>query len=90
MWTGTRNWSFYPANIGVGFFMRSEGNVPGIFSVLNSPRTFGGVGTGASGFTIDPERELTLSFLSTGLMEDSYHFERLGVLTTMVLAAMTE
>ena len=90
MWGGTRNWLLYPASLGVGFFMRGEGNLPGLFSVMNSARTFGGFGAGSTGFTVDPERELTLSFLSTGLMEDSYHFERIGVIASLLLAAMTE
>ncbi len=90
MWMGTRNWLEYKANIGVGFFMRGEGDIPGLFSVMNSPRTYGGFGAGSTGFTVDPERDLTLAFLSTGLMEDSYHFERVGVMASLVLAAMTE
>ncbi|MEM7542300.1 MAG: serine hydrolase domain-containing protein [Pseudomonadota bacterium] len=90
MWTGTRNWTAYPASLGCGFFMRGEGNLPGLFSVMNSPRTFGGFGAGSTGFTVDPERDLSLAFLSTGLMEDSYHFERIGVMASLVLAAMTE
>jgi CubicO group peptidase (beta-lactamase class C family) len=90
MWRGTRNWLSYPASIGVGFFMRGEGNLPGLFSVMNSPRTFGGFGAGSTGFTVDPEREVTLSFLSTGLMEDSYHFERIGALATIALAALVD
>jgi CubicO group peptidase (beta-lactamase class C family) len=90
MWCGTRNWMTYPANLGCGFFVRGEGNIPGLFSVMNSPDTFGGFGAGSTGFTVDPARDLTLAFLSTGLMEDSYHFERIGALATVVLAAMTE
>lgn len=90
MWCGTRNWLTYPAHLGCGFFMRGEGNLPGLFSVMNSPRTFGGFGAGSTGFTIDPERDLTLAFLSSGLMEDSYHFERVARLATVVLAAMVE
>ena len=70
--------------------MRGEGNLPGLFSVMNSPRTFGGFGAGSTGFTIDPERDLTLAFLSSGLMEDSYHFERVARLATLVLAAIVE
>ncbi len=89
MWRGTRNWLVYPANIGVGFFMRGEGDVPGLFSVMNSPRSYGGFGAGSTGFIVDPERDLTLAFLSTGLMEDSYHFERIGVLAGLVLASIT-
>ncbi len=90
MWCGTRNWLAYPAHLGCGFFMRGEGNLPGLFSVMNSPRTFGGFGAGSTGFTIDPERDLTLAFLSSGLMEDSYHFERVARLATLVLAAIVE
>lgn len=90
MWCGTRNWLVYPANIGCGFFMRGEGMVPGLFSVMNSPRSFGGFGAGSTGFTVDPERELSLAFLSTGLMEDSYHFERIARMATLVLAAIVE
>jgi CubicO group peptidase (beta-lactamase class C family) len=88
---GTRNWLTYPASIGVGFFVRGEGNLPGHhFSVMNSPQTFGGFGAGASGFSIDPQRDLTLALLSTGLMEDSYHLERMSTMATLVLAAMTK
>ncbi|NMO16975.1 hypothetical protein HPC49_12255 [Pyxidicoccus fallax] len=56
---------------------------------LASPNTFGGWGAGSTCFWIDPERELTFSFLSTGLMEDSHHIERLSRLSDMVLAAVT-
>lgn len=90
MWCGTRNWLTYPANIGCGFFVRGEGNLPGLFSVMNSPRTFGGFGAGSTGFTVDPARELTLVLLSSGLMEDSYHFERVAMLASLVLAAITD
>ena len=88
MFESTRGWQPYPANIGVGFFVRGEGNIPGLFGVLNSPRTFGGFGAGSTGFTIDPERELSFSFLSTGLMEDSYHFERIGRLADLVVSSI--
>ena len=88
---GTRNWLAYPAYIGVGFFVRGEGTLPGHhFSVMNSPQTFGGFGAGSTGFTIDPQRDLTLALLSTGLMEDSYHLERMSTMATLVLAAMTK
>jgi hypothetical protein len=39
---------------------------------------------------VDPELDLTLTFLSTGLMEDSYHFERIGVIATLLLSALIE
>jgi CubicO group peptidase (beta-lactamase class C family) len=90
MWIGVRNWIEYPAHIGCGFFMRGEGNLPGLFSPMNSPRTFGGFGAGSTGFTVDPARELSFAFMSSGLMEDSYHFERIGALQGMVLAAIVD
>jgi CubicO group peptidase (beta-lactamase class C family) len=85
---GYRGWELYPANIGVGFFVRGSGNIPGLFGVLNSPGTFGGFGAGSTGFTVDPEHDLTLAFLSAGLMEDSYHFERLGRIADMVVSSI--
>ncbi len=88
IWFGVRGWIEYPANIGCGFFVRGEGNLPGLFSPMNSARSFGGFGAGSTGFTVDPERDLSVAFLSTGLMEDSYHFERIGVMQGLVLAAM--
>ena len=87
---GTRNWVTYPAAIGVGFFVRGDGNLPGHhFSPMHSSNAFGGFGAGSSGFSIDPARDLTLAFLSTGLMEDSYHLERMATMATLVLAAIT-
>ena len=87
---GTRNWVTFPAAIGVGFFVRGEGNLPGHhFSAMHSPNAFGGFGAGSSGFSVDPVHDLTLAFLSTGLMEDSHHLERMSTLATMVLAAAT-
>jgi CubicO group peptidase (beta-lactamase class C family) len=86
--TGMRGWDPFPAYLGIGFFVRGEKVVPGPFGALNSARTFGGFGAGSSAFWIDPERDLTFAFLSTGLMEDSYHVERLARLSDLVLAAL--
>lgn len=87
---GTRNWQACPATIGCGFFVRGEGNLPGPFSVMNSARAFGGFGAGSTGFIVDPERDLSLTLLSAGLMEDSYHFERMGAIAGLVLAAIVD
>lgn len=85
---GYRNWDVFPAYIGIGFFLRGEVPTPGPFGLLNSPRTFGGVGAGSTGFWIDPARDLACSFLSTGIWEDTHHFERLGAIADLVVAAM--
>lgn len=86
--SGYRNWELYPANIGLGFFVRGEGNIPGFFGVLNSTRTLGGFGAGSTGFTVDLDRDLSLAFLSAGVMEDSYHLERMGTLGDLIVSAI--
>jgi CubicO group peptidase (beta-lactamase class C family) len=73
---GMRGWPEIPANLGLGFFLRGEGVFPHAFGQLASPGTFGGIGSGSNCFWVDPERELTYVFLSAGLMEDSYSWER--------------
>jgi CubicO group peptidase (beta-lactamase class C family) len=83
-----RGWAPFPASLGLGFFVRGEGVIPGPFGNLCSARTFGGLGAGSTGFWVDPARDLTFSFLSSGLMEDSYHMERLSRLSDIVLSAL--
>ena len=68
--------------------MRGDRLAPGPFGALNSPRTFGGFGAGSTAFWIDPERDLSFALLTTGLMEDSLHLERIGTLSNMVIASM--
>ena len=85
-----RGWDRFPAAIGLGFFVRGEGVVPGFFGNLCSPRTFGGFGAGSTAFWVDPARELTFAFLSVGLMEDSYHIERVSRLSDIVVSALVD
>ncbi len=85
-----RGWTPFPAYLGLGFFLRGERVVPGPFGTLCSPATFGGLGAGSTCFWIDPERDLTFAFLSTGLMEDSRHIERTARLSDIVVSALNE
>lgn len=85
-----RGWNPFPAYIGLGFFVRGERLTPGPFGALNSPRTFGGLGAGSTAFWIDPERDLSFAFLSTGLMEDSHHIERVAMLSDLVISSIIE
>ena len=39
---------------------------------------------------MDPVRDLTFSFLSVGLMEDSYHLERVSRLSDIVVSALVD
>jgi CubicO group peptidase (beta-lactamase class C family) len=83
-----RGWQPFPANLGLGFFVRGEGTFPTPFGQLASPRTFGGFGAGSSVFWIDPVSDVTYAFLSSGLMEDSYSIERHMWLSDLVHAAV--
>ncbi|PMS32640.1 CubicO group peptidase (beta-lactamase class C family) [Trinickia symbiotica] len=85
----TRDWSPFPANMGLGFFVRGEGLLPGPCGLLNSPRTFGGFGAGSTGFWVDPGYDLSISFLSSGLV-GSAHIERLGRLCDMIVGAIVK
>jgi CubicO group peptidase (beta-lactamase class C family) len=85
-----RGWNPFPAYIGLGFFVRGDRLTPGPFGALNSPRTFGGLGAGSTAFWVDPERDLSFAFLSTGLMEDSHHIERLAMLSDLVISSLVE
>ncbi len=73
---GMRGWPAIPAFHGLGFYLRGTGVFPHAFGQLASPGTYGGIGAGSNCFWVDPERELTYVFLSAGLMEDSYSWER--------------
>jgi CubicO group peptidase (beta-lactamase class C family) len=83
-----RHWQSFPANIGLGFYIRGEDVRPGPFGMLNSPNTFGGFGAGSNGLWVDPMHQLSFSFLSTGLLEDSYHLERTALLSDLVMSAL--
>jgi CubicO group peptidase (beta-lactamase class C family) len=85
-----RNWHTFPANLGLGFHVRGTDVRPGPFGMLNSPGTYGHFGAGSAGTWVDPEYDLGFSFLSTGLIEDSYHLERTAVLSDLVISALAE
>jgi CubicO group peptidase (beta-lactamase class C family) len=83
-----RGWAPFPANLGLGFFVRGSGTFPTPFGQLASPETFGGFGAGSTSFWIDPATDVTYAFMSSGLMEDSYSIERHGRLADLVHAAL--
>lgn len=85
-----RGWEPFPANLGLGFFLRGEGVFPTPFGLHASPATFGGFGAGSSAFWIDPVRDVSYAFLSSGLMEDSYSVERHQRYADFVHAACLE
>ena len=86
----TRGWAPWPANIGIGFFVRGEGVQPGPLSNFSSPGTFCGWGAGSTCFWVDPVSGLAFSFLSTGLMEETWHCERLQRLADLVVTSLVD
>jgi len=85
-----RGWAPFPANIGLGFFVRGTGIHPTPMGTLASPATFGGFGAGSTVFWVDPVRDVTYAFLSTGLMEESRSMERHQRLSDLVHAAVVD
>lgn len=83
-----RGWEPFPARLGLGFFLRGEGIYPTPLGTLASPTTFGGLGAGSNAFWIDPVRDVSYVFLSSGLMEDSYSIDRHQQLADLVFAAL--
>jgi CubicO group peptidase (beta-lactamase class C family) len=90
LWTYTkhsRGWRPFPANLSLGFYVRGSGIFPHAFGQLASPTTYGGIGAGSNAFWVDPERDLTYVFLSTGLLEESRSWERHQRLSDLVHSA---
>jgi CubicO group peptidase (beta-lactamase class C family) len=93
LWTyakGMRSWRDVPSHFGLGFYLRGEGVFPTAFGMLASSRTFGGIGSGSNCFWVDPEKELSYVFFSSGLMEDSYSWERHQRLSDLVHSSLDD
>ena len=72
----------------MGFLTRGRGVFPSPFGTLSSPQTFGGMGHGSTVFWVDPERDLSFVFLSTGLLDGLNHVERCQRLSDAIIAAL--
>ena len=81
-------WGVPPANQGLGFQVRGTGVFHHLFGQLASAETFGNYGAGSTLFWIDPEADVTLSFLSAGVMTQAANIERCQKLSDLVLSAM--
>lgn len=84
LWTYARElkgWPLFPANLGLGFFLRGEGLHPTYFGHLSTPGTFGAMGAGTTNFWVDPVRGITMVCLTTGFLEEAnsaLRFQRLS------------
>lgn len=86
----TKGWEPWQGSMGVGFWTRGDAIQPGPMSNLSSPNTFGGWGAGSTCFWIDPELDLTFTFLSVGIMEATDHVERVQRLSDLVIGAVVD
>jgi CubicO group peptidase (beta-lactamase class C family) len=84
LWTYARElkgWPLFPANLGLGFFLRGEGLQPSYFGHLSTPGTYGAMGAGTTNFWVDPARNITMVCLTTGFLEEAnsaLRFQRLS------------
>jgi CubicO group peptidase (beta-lactamase class C family) len=84
LWTYARElkgWPLFPANLGLGFFLRGEGLNPTYFGHLSTPGAYGAMGAGTTNFWVDPVRNITMVCLTTGFLEEAnsaLRFQRLS------------
>lgn len=85
-----RNWVECPAYLALGFWGRGNTPIPGPFGDFNSPRTYGGIGRGTTMFWIDPELDMTMALLSTGLMDEGDNFVRYSTLSDLAVTSVVK
>lgn len=79
----------FPGNFSLlGGYVRGSGYHLTPLGLTASPRAFGAVGSGTTMWMVDPDRELTVVFLSAGLVEGLRHFRRLQRISDLSLAAV--
>ena len=82
-----RDWPEFPANLGLGFFIRGTGPYPAYFGTLAAAATFGAMGAGSSLYWVDPEHDIIFVCLTAGLMEETYSCDRFMRLSDIAIAA---
>ncbi len=76
-----------PAYIGLGFTIRGERLIHHMFGSLASPRSFGNYGAGTTLFWVDPQRDITFTALTAGVMEHNANCDRFQRWSDMILSA---
>ena len=81
-----KGWPAFPANLGLGFFIRGEGLIPTYFGHLASPETYGAFGAGSTNMWVDPTRDMVMVCLTTGLLEETNSAARFQRLSDIAIA----
>ena len=81
-----KGWPAFPANLGLGFFIRGEGMIPTYFGHLASPKTFGAFGAGSTNMWVDPTRDMIMVCLTTGILEETNSAARFQRLSDIAIA----
>lgn len=71
----------------MGGYVRGHGHHLSPSGATASPRSISAVGGGSTLWMVDPERDLTFVFLSSGFLEGLFHLERLSRLSDLALAS---
>lgn len=87
--TEPRGMAPFPAHFSLlGGYVRGEGHIFTAVGLTASPKAFAAVGGGSTSFLIDPVRDLTFIFLSSGFFTGLPHLERVSRLNDLALATV--
>jgi CubicO group peptidase (beta-lactamase class C family) len=85
-----RGWEPMPCYSGLGVFLRGTAVCHIQFGTLTSPKTFGQHGMGSALYWVDPLHQVTLAFLSHGVMIEGESFERFQRLSDLVITSVVQ
>lgn len=89
--TEARGMAPFPANFSLlGGYARGESHIFTPAGHTASSKAFAAVGGGSTSFLIDPERDLTFIFLSSGFFTGLPHLERVSRLNDLALATIND
>lgn len=83
-----RGWPPAPAYLGLGFSLRGSAICHHLFGTLTSPGTFGNYGAGSALYWVDPQRDVTFTCLTAGVMESLDNIERFQRLSDLAISAV--
>ena len=83
-----RGWEPPKGNIGLGVIINGDGTAPNFFGPFTSPNAYGNNGAGSTLYWVDPDNDVTFTFLSAGVMDEGDNVERFLKISSMVSAAI--